>query len=181
MWGIDAVETNDAAGAGNSEANAFIGTAGELFEKRPRFDLKRAGMERARAEFVKFEAEPIFFVEGILLDEMEFLHGGEETVDSGFAEVEVERNLRDGHFGAVLSEVQENAHGFAQRFAGTGFTVIGRELSTTLRSGGQRGASERAKGRKRGERESPYSHCETLFHAMEHQKREEYNGVFARL
>jgi hypothetical protein len=98
---------------------------------------------------VKFEAEPIFFVERVLFDEAEFLHGGEETIDSGLAEVDVERYLRDGHFGAVLSEVQGNAHGLAQRFAGTGFAVIGRELSTMLRSGGQRGASERAQGRKK--------------------------------
>jgi hypothetical protein len=47
--GIDAVKTDDAASAGNSEADAFVGTAGELFKKGPRFDLKRAGIQGARA------------------------------------------------------------------------------------------------------------------------------------
>jgi hypothetical protein len=188
--GIDAVETDDAACTGNSEANALVGTAGELFEKGPCFGLERARVERAGAEFVKFEAEPIFFVERVLLDEMEFLHGGEETIDGGFVDSEVERYLRDGHFGAILAKVQQNAHSLPQRFAGTGSAVIGRErLSTTLRSGGQRGASEKSQGRmenslltrKKGERESRYSYCEPLFHNMKHQRPEEYNRVFARL
>jgi len=121
---------------------------------------------------------------------MEFLHGGKETEDGGFVEVEVEGDLRDRHFRAILSEEQENAHSLAQRFAGTGFAVIGRErLWTTLRGGGQARASERAHGRKknsplmrkRGERESPYSHCETLFHSMKHQNPEEYNRRFCAI
>jgi len=42
---------------------------------------------------VKFEAERIFFAERVLLDEMEFLHGAEEAVDSGSVQRESEESL----------------------------------------------------------------------------------------
>lgn len=53
----------------------------------------------------------------------------------------------------------------------------------------KRERSERAQGRKknsllmrkRGERELLHSHCKTLFHNMEHQNPEEYNGVFCAI
>ena len=120
IGGIDAVETDDAAGARNGEADTFSRTTSEFDEKRARFGLQRPRQKSAVAEFVKFEAETIFFVERVPFNQMKLLHGGEETVGGALIDGEIGGDLREAQFGAVLSQMQQNAHGFLQGLAGAG-------------------------------------------------------------
>lgn len=51
-----------APGTAEAEADAFVGAPGEFEEKGACFKLQGARVESAAAEFVKFDAETIFFV-----------------------------------------------------------------------------------------------------------------------
>jgi hypothetical protein len=57
---------------------------------------------------------------------VELLHGAEEPMGSAFVDGKIDRKLSQAHFGAVLSQMQKNAHGFLQGLAGAGAGAVQR-------------------------------------------------------
>jgi hypothetical protein len=116
---VDGVEADDTASAGNRENGSFTGAARELDEKRARVVGQGAPKDGAGAERVEFEAEALFFVVRIPLDQMKFLKCAEETVHGGLVQTESRGELGERHIRTVFSQVKQNADGLLQRFAGS--------------------------------------------------------------
>jgi hypothetical protein len=66
---------------------------------------------------MQLQAETVAFAERISLNDLESLHGIEQTMSGRLVDAESGSDLGDAHFWAVLAKVNENAQRFLQRLA----------------------------------------------------------------
>ena len=91
---VDAVEAEDASGAGHGEADGFVRAARHFREKSVRLRPQRSRFHGFRSELVQFQTEAVSFVVRGSFDQVEFFHGVQQAMDRGFVQIE-----RGGEFG----------------------------------------------------------------------------------